>query len=496
MPIDEGKLFDGNDHGLFDLPFPFARGNLNIDWNSDDHDGGNSANRSVAFQFSTAADNVIVKDSGGNVITGLTSDGHAVNYAIINGDLVGYTGSNPHFNQVFVVSLNDDGTGSYTFTLLGNLDHPAAHGENTLTFTFDYTATDSDGDPSSNVFSVTVKDDIPAAHTGDSSFVDEDDLPNGTSPHASDLTVSGDLNIAWGADNANPTSHGGLGDRSVAFTSSTAGHNVEAQDSHGHDLTLKSGGQTVNYAFDSNGTLVGYTGASLATGTRIFEVSLSDAGDGSYTFKLLGNLDHPTDNGHNTINLSFSYTATDGDGDTSSNTFAVHVTDDVPLTPASATLSIDEHGLVGSSDISASSSQAALAPGADGFFGGGLSTAINFTTLPSGLQTALGATVTIATSGATVTGTAGATVVFTLTVAADGTYTYHQDQPLFHSGAGADVKALNFGFTITDGDGDVSNAATITVDVTDDVPTVSIVAGGASSRTKAPASRPAPTMPR
>ena len=96
----------------------------------------------------TATTDVQVTDSNGNAITGLTSNGATVQYGIFNGELIAYTNNDPLFHQVFTVSLNDNGSGSYTFTLLSNLDHPAGNGNNTLNLTFDFTATDSDGDPS------------------------------------------------------------------------------------------------------------------------------------------------------------------------------------------------------------------------------------------------------------------------------------------------------------------------------------------------------------
>ena len=65
--------------------------------------------------------------------------------------------------------------------------------------------------------------------------------------------------------------------------------------------------------------------------------------------------------------------------------------------------------------------------------------------------------------------------MFTLTVAADGTYTFDQSAALHHPGAATDNDRLGFAFTITDGDGDISNAAIITVNVRDDVPTAANV---------------------
>ncbi len=50
----------------------------------------------------------------------------------------------------------------------------------------------------------------------------------------------------------------------------------------------------------------------------IFTLTLDpDAGSsGTFSFELKGPLDHPTGDGENTLNLSFGFNATDGDGDT------------------------------------------------------------------------------------------------------------------------------------------------------------------------------------
>ncbi|WP_441241213.1 T1SS-143 repeat domain-containing protein [Tardiphaga sp. 768_D3_N2_1] len=646
--VDEDDLLSGTSPNLFDLQ---VGGRLNIDWNSDDHDGGNIANRSVSFEHTTAADNVAVRDANNNLVN-LTSDGAAVHYAIIGGELVAYTGNNPFFNRVFVVSLDDDNTGSYTFTLLGHVDHPTADGQNTLTFTFDYTATDSDGDKSSSVFSVTVKDDVPTigntesesvredslpttfydttfpdapnstvqlgdlninwgadnnnsgttnnrsvifttaagatgltsdgtaivysisadgtvltakagsrtvftielsdssdgsykftlfdnidhaasgpnddsmtlsfgikatdsdgdsatasfavtivddapeAHTGDSRTINENDLSNGTSPNASGLTATGDLNISWGSDDANPTSGGGLGDRAVGFRFSSAADNVDAENSFGQNLTLRSDGQTVQYAFDGK-TLVGYIGANLASGTRIFEVTLSDANDGSYTFKLLGNLDHPAGSGANIVNLTFSYTATDGDGDTSSSVFTVTIRDDVPEigAPVASTLTEDTTGAAGSETFVTQTSlnkSLNINWGADDNNSGTANRSVAFS---SSIDT--GDSVHTTGSGSPVLKSNGVTVQFlrvsdteiwgiandnggqltlndrkvfhiTLSDSGNGTYTFELLDNIDHVGSGqGSALSLQLGFVATDADGD-TDSSSFTVTINDD----------------------------
>ncbi|MGM4918884.1 T1SS-143 repeat domain-containing protein [Tardiphaga sp. 813_E8_N1_3] len=646
--VDEDDLLSGTSPNIFDLQ---VGARLNIDWNSDDHDGGNVANRSVSFEHTTAADNVAVRDVNNNLVN-LTSDGATVHYAIIGEDLVAYTGNNPFFNRVFVVSLDDDNTGSYTFTLLGHVDHPTADGQNTLTFTFDYTATDSDGDKSSSVFSVTVKDDVPTigntesesvredslpttfydttfpdapnstvqlgdlninwgadnnnsgatnnrsvvfttaagatgltsdgtaivysisadgtvltakagvrtvftvelsdsgdgsykftlfdnidhaasgqnddsrtlsfgikatdsdgdsatadfavsivddapeAHTGDGRTINENDLSNGTSPNAPGLTATGDLNISWGADDANPSAGGGLGDRAVGFRFNSAADNVDAENSNGQNLTLRSDGQTVQYAFDGQ-KLVGYIGANLASGTRIFEVTLSDANDGSYTFKLLGNLDHPTGSGTNLVNLTFSYTATDGDGDTSSSNFTVTIRDDVPEigAPVASTLTEDTTIVGGGEEFVP---QAALNKslninwGADDNNSGTANRSVAFS---SSIDS--GDSVHTTGSGSPVLKSDGVTVQFlrisdteiwgmandnggsltindrkvfhiTLSDTGNGTYTFELLDNLDHVGSGqGSALSLQLGFVATDADGD-TDSSSFTVTISDD----------------------------
>lgn len=646
--VDEDDLLSGTSPNIFDLQ---VGARLNIDWNSDDHDGGNVANRSVSFEHTTAADNVAVRDVNNNLVN-LTSDGATVHYAIIGEDLVAYTGNNPFFNRVFVVSLDDDNTGSYTFTLLGHVDHPPADGQNTLIFTFDYTATDSDGDKSSSVFSVTVKDDVPTigntesesvredslpttfydttfpdapnstvqlgdlninwgadnnnsgatnnrsvvfttaagatgltsdgtaivysisadgtvltakagvrtvftvelsdsgdgsykftlfdnidhaasgqnddsrtlsfgikatdsdgdsatadfavsivddapeAHTGDGRTINENDLSNGTSPNAPGLTATGDLNISWGADDANPSAGGGLGDRAVGFRFNSAADNVDAENSNGQNLTLRSDGQTVQYAFDGQ-KLVGYIGANLASGTRIFEVTLSDANDGSYTFKLLGNLDHPTGSGTNLVNLTFSYTATDGDGDTSSSNFTVTIRDDVPEigAPVASTLTEDTTIVGGGEEFVP---QAALNKslninwGADDNNSGTANRSVAFS---SSIDS--GDSVHTTGSGSPVLKSDGVTVQFlrisdteiwgmandnggsltindrkvfhiTLSDTGNGTYTFELLDNLDHVGSGqGSALSLQLGFVATDADGD-TDSSSFTVTISDD----------------------------
>ena len=62
---------------------------------------------------------------------------------------------------VFEVTMSDEGTGSFIFTLRDNLDHAPGGFENDISLSFNYTATDADGDPATGSFLVDVDDDMP-----------------------------------------------------------------------------------------------------------------------------------------------------------------------------------------------------------------------------------------------------------------------------------------------------------------------------------------------
>src|SRR3569623_704736 len=122
--------------------------------------------------------------------TGLTSNHQDVSIEVVNGILIGFTGSDPSQNQVFTLTLGADG--SYTFNLLKELDHPSLDGhtgdnsENSLSIDLSgyITVIDCDGehfDIVTGSFTVSVLDDIPVltarpadsvGHTGDDSTWD------------------------------------------------------------------------------------------------------------------------------------------------------------------------------------------------------------------------------------------------------------------------------------------------------------------------------------
>ncbi|MED5509645.1 MAG: retention module-containing protein, partial [Pseudomonadota bacterium] len=146
-----------------------------------------------------------------------------------------------------------------------------------------------------------------------------------------ETVASGSLAINWGADDNNDAESDY--DRSVVFSDQSAPEGLTAD------------GQPVTYTISEDGTmLTAFTGEEGTDSyTEVFTVSLSDAGNGSYTFTLLGNLDHPEANTEDDINLNFSFIATDSDGDSAAGSFAVTIDDDAPVASGeSVEFTVDE----------------------------------------------------------------------------------------------------------------------------------------------------------
>ncbi|MCG8342009.1 MAG: retention module-containing protein, partial [Chlorobiales bacterium] len=104
---------------------------------------------------------------------------------------------------------------------------------------------------------------------------------------------------------------------------------------------LRSGGEEVKYYVPPDGhTLIGYTGDLPPSGIpdegqQVFKVVInnpdSQAGEQSYTYTQLDQLDHPPADGENQLALTFNYTVKDASGDSVSSSFNVTVVDDIPV---------------------------------------------------------------------------------------------------------------------------------------------------------------------
>ena len=217
---------------------------------------------------------------------------------------------------VFQVSLSDDGTGQFRFVLLDQLDHAANGNENDIALTFNYTATDSDGDAVSSKFVVSVDDDVPTiasnavVYTDDETSSAPDDAPNfgGTGDYTGSppANLTGTLAHAYGAD--------GAGTTLLLATNPTPGFNY----------TLSPDGKTLTISQMQD-----------LVSVDVMRVTLTDTTSGAYTVEQLNEIDHsaPGASEENLL-LNVNYRVTDGDGDTVDGALTINADDDTPTVVA------------------------------------------------------------------------------------------------------------------------------------------------------------------
>lgn len=303
-----------------------------------------------------------------------------------------------------------------------------------------------------------------------------------------DTVASGSLAINWGADNNNDDAS--EFDRSVVFTQQDAPEGLTAD------------GEPVSYSISEDGTtLTAFTGeAGTDSYTEVFTVTLSDAGNGSYEFTLLGNLDHPEANTEDDIDLNFGFIATDSDGDAATGSFTVTVDDDAPVASGETVeFTVDEDDINtalsdgnqsndGNSDGSftgspltpfdngpanVTGSVASLVSfGADG--AGTFTLTDNFDALLAQNLTSKGEDLSFSVDGNVLTAEADGREVFTLTLQDDGEFTFELNDQLDHAAANGENNLpvdLSSVIVATDADGDaITLDSGFVINVTDDVP--------------------------
>ncbi|MCC7036183.1 MAG: hypothetical protein IT560_02635, partial [Alphaproteobacteria bacterium] len=352
--------------------------------------------------------------------TGLTSEGNPVSVALVGNTYVGTANG----ATVFTMLINTDG--SYSFTLIGTLDHPlgGTNHDDVINLNFGVTATDSDGDSVTSSITINVKDDGPVAHDDFNSFNGED------------LTTSG--NVVTGVNG---------GPSAADHLSQDDGNSVTAV----------------------NGTPVPSAGSVFINGTYgVLEISAN----GEYTYTL-----NPGVKGDTTEN--FTYSLTDGDGDTSNAVLHID-SDGVPtiVDPNDPRLNnndrIVDETYIGGADGEAHGTITANyytdTPGHLSFGGPGAFFSADGST--GGTLTSEGQPVDVTLVGNTYTGTSHGQTIFTLTLNPDtGAYTFTLVGTLDHADASNpdDIINLHFGLTATDSDGDTATSL-LTIYVKDDAP--------------------------
>ncbi|HHF3209904.1 TPA: retention module-containing protein [Vibrio diabolicus] len=383
-------------------------------------------------------------DASSTPVDGLTSQGVAVTLTeTANGDGSFTYEATAGSEAIFTLTVNTDGT--YNFTLERPIDHAVDSDE--LTLNFPIIATDFDGDTVTEIIPVTIVDDVPTITAVDALSVDEDDLSGVGSDPGGDLFVEGAFTTTQGSD------------RVVSYQLDSTADPVAGLTSQGEAITLV---ETAN----GDGS---FTYVATADGNPVF--TLNVATDGTYDFTLQGPIDHAVNS--DSLTIDFPIVATDFDGDTTSATIPVTITDDAPIIDNVVPLAVDEDDLIGSDQTDAVFVEGAFTTtqGSDRV----VSYQLDSTSDPVAGLTSQGEPVTLvetanADGSFTYVATADGDPVFTMNVNADGTYNFRLEGPVDHA-LNSDELVLNFPIIATDFDGDTTTA-TIPVTITDDVPTI------------------------
>ncbi|MDR6821039.1 T1SS-143 domain-containing protein, partial [Neorhizobium sp. 2083] len=449
--VNEDDLAGGNDDGESHESLVTSAA-LGISWGADANVKGESEGdtfgRSIAF-------------NGDGLPQGLTSGGVAVVYGAptvsANGivTITAFKGS-VEGPAVFTVTLDPTSEhGTATFELKGALDH--ASESDALPLTFNYTATDADGDSQTGSFSVTVDDDIPVI--GENALVRLDDdaltggIAGGNGDDADSVNATGVLAHAYGADGAG----------SVLWI--------------GSGLTLPAG-------FTATPSEDGKVMTIFQGERAVVSITITDTVTGAYQVTQLAPIDHPQGTIPGTednVQFTISYQVTDKDGDAAATpgTLTINVDDDIPTIGENSLVQLDDDALTGGNpggngdDADSVNATGVLAHsyGADG--------AGSVLWIGSGLTLPAGFTATPSEDGKVMTIFQGerAVVSITITDTVTGAYQVTQLAPIDHPQGTIPGTEDNVQFTIsyqvTDKDGDAAaTPGTLTINVDDDTPTV------------------------
>jgi T1SS-143 domain-containing protein len=370
----------------------------------------------------------------------------AVVLSVVNGQVVGTAGVGGPI--VFTVSV--DASGNVTLDQQRAVIHSPDSGPDQTTtlaadnlVTLTATATDFDGDTARQTLNLglnlTFHDDAPSATaTLLTGVVDEDGvpggIPGGTGDVAGENTVAtGNVSTLFNSGADAPLSFHLLGDTSGL-------------------PALTSGGLQVNYQVVGN-TLT----ASTSAGT-VFTFVLN--ADGSYTFTLADQLDHPAGNNENDLSIALGsiIQATDADGDSvtaNANGLVITVDDDTPVANNDTdTLPSGSNGPETGNVITGAGTAGGL--GGAGADSSGADAPAHITALAG----AGGTDTTFSGGFLSITGDHG-----TLIMDANGNYSYTRTDNV------PGILTDTFTYTLTDADGD-STTATLTINLSDNVPTL------------------------
>jgi VCBS repeat-containing protein len=314
------------------------------------------------------------------------------------------------------LTLNSDG--SYRYVLdAENPDIVALDSNDSLTETFEYEITDADGDPAIATLTIGISGRDDGVIIRELNFdgaelsLSEANLADGSAPDPDALVRTGSFSIDAPDGLANLT----IGGAAVFDGGIVDGVAVTTD----HGVLTITGFEPL---FDANGDVVG--------------------GRIHYSYELTDNLLLHSGTNDDVLAESFAIVVTDSDGTVASDSLDVAIGDDRPLAEA-------DSGDIGEGQTLVADANAGLlvndVDGADDVQIAGVRAA--------------GGNLTAAVSGGV--GTAIAGLYGTLTVAADGSYSYVSNPNAVPAAGGIDI----FVYTLRDGDGDLSTTTlTITLD--------------------------------
>ncbi|WP_061016508.1 RTX toxin [Vibrio splendidus] len=409
----------------------------------------------VESVFFDAADQPQLFSGGVQIIYVVSADGS---------ELVGYIGSESAENKAFTLSFTSpsgeaDTDVTYTFELFKGLDQDNITDE----LPFVVTARDDDNDETKLTLNVSVTDG--GEPTIGSGMVELSEIPVADStPSGVGSTANVSLAVTAGND---PLVFLGL--------DVTTGQAV--LDSDGVPVT--SNGEALTWRDNGNGTF----DAVLGNGDAVFKIKLPDdfslEANGStnvdVVIELYQSIDHGSGLKDTELTIPASIVTIDSDGsrDTQESDIKIYDGKD-PEISVTGSISVDEDGLLGDGQqvgVEDSSPSLGIIEGSDDV----VSVTVNTAAFDGLGYTSAGKVLSLkaADSDGWYYGQdTDGNNVFRIRFNTDGTTEFDLYAPLDHAtGDGENNLALNFELTVNDADGDSSDPAIYSVNVTDDVPT-------------------------
>ncbi|WP_218044970.1 DUF5801 repeats-in-toxin domain-containing protein [Kiloniella majae] len=359
---------------------------------------------------------------------------------------------------VFTLEVTDAASGAYTFKQLAPVDH-SVQGEDNLAIDLAFTVTDGDNDTATGSLTVNVSDDTSTRNPDLIPFpnfifnIDEDGGFFG--PGLDDSNLGGPGDNPFGSVSQTVSLVGAFGADGVG--------SLDFANLDGVTAPVTSGEEVLTYSWVADaGTNGGTLTASYVNGSgitvQVFTVVLN-ANTDQAIFTLLEPIDHNPGNDENNEQFILSFTRTDFDGDTVTESIVININDDTPVvqsTQNDLTVDIDEADVLNSPSVTG---DLAIDFGADG-----PGTGISFDTAAYetlGLSNGLGETpLTYSVLGNVLTAHAGSEEIFTLSIdPLSGTYNFTLKGQISHpAGEGTNLLNLKLPYFAVDGDGDSVSA--------------------------------------